>query len=204
MSSDAPLLAPFHRLSSEQIEELCAFTERSDLLVKGIDRSDKRPYRAGCLPYVGLIAAGGFGFLGESLPIPEQVAKGLALTCAILATLALIRSFRALRRSRELLDMEEGWHALAWTKEQVCFRSLESCLLGSWDAVEDIRVFGGDEGRFLGDTLWLHLEDKQRVLVAPRSEDRRFANRTMREWYDDLSSAWTQCTGRQPSGDAGP
>lgn len=202
MSSDGTISLAFHRLSPAQLEELCDFTVRDDLLVKGLDRSNKRPYRAGCLPYLGLVAAGGFGFLGESLGMPKPVAVGFALTCAVLATLALLRSFAALRRSRDLLAREEGWHALAWTSERLCYRSLETCLLLPWDAVEDIQVFERDEGRFLGNTLWLHLEDKQRVLVAPRSEDGRFAGRTMADWHQDLSAAWTKATGRRSSAGA--
>ena len=199
MSSSPTIVKAFHRLEGEELEVLCAFTEQESLLVKGIDRSDNRPYRAGCLPYIGLVAAGLFGFVGSSLGMKNQVATGLSLTCAILATLALIRAFRAMRRSRQLLAREEGWHVLAWTAEAFCFRSLESCLLAPWDHVEDIRVFGGDDGRFLGDTLWLHLADKERILVAPRTEDGRFAGRGMREWYEDLRSAWTKSTGLRPS-----
>ena len=204
MSSSETIFGSFHRLSLEEVDTLCAFTEQGELLVKGIDRSDNRPYRAGCLPYFGLVAAGAFGFLRESLPIAEQVAVGLCLSCAVLATLALMRSFRALRRSRDLLARDEGWYALAWTSERICYRSLESCLLSPWDFVVDIRVFGRDEGRFLGDTLWLHLADKQRVLVVPRTDDGLFAGRTMRDWYEDLSTSWTKFTGLHPSGDGAP
>jgi hypothetical protein len=64
-------------LSSDQIERLSAFTEREDLLVVGLDRSDKRPYRAGCLPYVGLVAAGVFGF--AALPVDLNVLPGGAV-----------------------------------------------------------------------------------------------------------------------------
>ncbi len=199
MTGLSPISAPFPRLRSDQIERLSAFTEREDLLVVGLDRSDKRPYRAGCLPYVGLVAAGLFGFTGEGIGLPKAVAVGFALSAAVLSSLALIRAFLALRRSRELLWRDEGWHALAWTSEEMCFRSLEHCLLVPWDQLVDLRSFGAAEGRFLGDTLWLHLEDKQRVVVVPRSDAGYFAGRNMMDWFDDLKSAWHEATGRYPS-----
>ena len=199
MIENAPISAAFPRLSAEQIDRLSSFTDRTDLVVVGIDRSEKRPYRAGCWPYVGLVAAGVFGFMGEGLGLPKPVAVGFALTAAVLSTLALIRAFRALRRSRELLWRDGGWHALAWTSEQLCFRSLDHCLLIPWEQLADLRSFGGDEGRFLGDTLWLHLEDKQRVLVAPRTDTGLFAGRQMTDWYGDLKSTWHEATGRYPS-----
>lgn len=204
MRSQSPIIEPFPRLSPEQIERLSAFTERDDLLVLGLDRSDKRPYRAGCWPYLGLVSAGVFGFAGPGLGLPKPVAIGFALTAAVLSTLALIRAFLALRRSRELLWRENGWHALAWTREELCFRSLEHCLLIPWDHLLDLRSFDSDEGRFLGDTLWLHLEDKQRVLVAPRTKEGLFASRTMTDWYEDLKPAWHEATGRYPTSGSSP
>ena len=200
MSSSEPIVTSFPRLEPAQVDRLLAFTDRADLLVKGLDRSDKQPYRSGCWPYVGLVAAGVFGFAGEGLGLPKQVATGFALTAAILASLALIRAFRALRRSRDLLWREEGWHAIAWTKEELCFRSLEHCLLIPWENLDDLRWFGGDEGRFLRDTLWLHLDDKQKVLMVPRTPEGRFAGRVLKDWYEDIRGAWNDATGRSPSG----
>jgi hypothetical protein len=202
LTTEAPIVTPFPRLSSEQMDRLVAFTERDDLEVKGLDRSDKRPYRAGCWPYLGLVAAGAFGFAGQGLGLPGPVAVGFALTAAILSSLALIRAFFALRRSRELLGRDEGWHALAWTRDELCFRSLEHCLLIPWDQLADLRCFDEDEGRFLGDTLWLHLDDKQRVLVAPRNGEGLFAGRKMKDWYEDLRGTWHEATGRYPSAGA--
>ena len=141
---------------------------------------------------------------GQGLGLSRQVAIGFALTAAILASLALIRSFRALRRSRDLLWREEGWHGLAWTQDELCFRSLEHCLLIPWGELRDLKCFDADEGRFLGDTLWLHLDDKQRVLVAPRTPEGRFAGRTMGEWHLDIKQAWHKATGRHPSSEGGP
>lgn len=204
MSQPEPIVTLFPRLRDEQVDRLLLFMERDDLLVKGLDRSDKQPYRAGCWPYIGMVAAGVFGFGGQGLGLPRQVAIGFALTAAILASLALIRSFRALRRSRDLLWREEGWHGLAWTQDELCFRSLEHCLLIPWGDLRDLKCFDADEGRFLGDTLWLHLDDKQRVLVAPRTAEGRFAGRTMGEWYLDIKQAWHKATGLHPSSEGGP
>ncbi|MEE2829064.1 MAG: hypothetical protein VX498_07745 [Myxococcota bacterium] len=197
MSSPELLLKPFQRLRPEELEKLTGFMEADELLVKGIDRSSNRPYRAGCLPYLGLVGAGIFGFVGESF-LPKQVAIGLALTCAILATTAFIRAFSALKRSRALLSRPEGWHGLAWSKDQICFRSLELCLLAPWDSVMNIQHFDSDAGRFLRNTLWLEMEGKERISVVPLSEDGRYAGRMLSDWYEDLTSIWGDQTGRSP------
>lgn len=199
MTEDGKVISLFPKLAQADIERLLAFFERDDLRVKGIDRSSKQPYRAGCLPYLGLVSAGIFGFVGEGLGMTRQVAIGLALTAAILATLSLIRAFVALRRSRDLLWRDEGWHGMAWDDQFFSFRSLEWCLLVPWTEITDLKYFEGGEGRFLGDTLWIHLEDKTRALVLPKSEGGRFAGRPLSAWHEDVKGAWKDATGRVPS-----
>ena len=50
MTEDDKVISLFPKLAPAEIERLLAFFERDDLRVKGIDRSSKQPYRAGCVP----------------------------------------------------------------------------------------------------------------------------------------------------------
>ena len=197
--ADLPyLLESFARLDKAAEARLVEFVERGDLKVKGIDRSPSRPYRGGCLPYIGLVAGVAIGWLGTDWGMPGPVAIGVALALSILSLRAMIRTVIAVRRSKRLLATDDGWHALAWTKSEVCFRSLDRCLLAPFSTVEDVKVLGDDAGSFLAGTLWIHLEGKEKVLVEPRTEDGRFAGRQLTDWGADLVKAWTKATGRKP------
>ena len=75
MSDEAKIVALFPKLKKTQVTRLLAFFERDNLQVKGTDSSSKQPYRSGCLPYVGLVAAGFFGFVGEVVDAAAAVAE---------------------------------------------------------------------------------------------------------------------------------
>ena len=192
------LLKPFARLDGSDEAKLLQFLDRGDLKVKGIDRSPSKPYRGGCLPYIGLMAALLVGLSGTEWGLSGPVAIGLALALAILALRSMVRTVVAVRRSKRLLAGDEGWHALAWTRTEVCFRSLDTCLLAPFSAVEDIRVMGDDAGTFLTGTLWIHLQGKEKILVEPRTDEGLFAGRKLSDWGQDLAEAWTRATGRKP------
>jgi len=184
------LLEPFARLDGDGEARLVAFLGRTDLVVRGVDRSPARPYRGGCLPYIGLVAGVAVGLLGEGWGLPRPVAIGVALALAILSLRAMVRTVIAVRRSKRLLAAEDGWHALAWTKEELCYRSLDRCLLAPFSAVRDVEVMGDDAGSFLAGTLWIHLQGKEKVLVEPRGDEGLFAGRRLSEWGKDLDRTW--------------
>lgn len=184
------LLKAFSRLDKDDEAKLVEFLARPDLVVKGIDRSPGRPYRGGCVPYIGIAAALVVGLMGVDWGLTGPVAIGIAAALAILSLRAMLRTVVAVRRSRRLLASEEGWHALAWTKKEVCFRSLDRCLLAPFSAVEEIKVMDADAGSFLEGTLWIHLDGKEKVLVEPRSDEGLFAGRKLTDWGNDLVKAW--------------
>jgi hypothetical protein len=199
--SESPfLLKAFDRLDRHDEARLVEFVARDDLKVKGIDRTPSLPHRGGCLPYIGLVLAVAVGWLGTDWGLSGPVALGIALTLAILSLRTMIRTVRAVRRGKRLLAADEGWHALAWSKTEVCFRSLDRCLLAPFSAVQDVKVLGEDAGAFLRDTLWIHLDGKEKVLVEPRTEEGLFAGRQLTDWGDDLVMAWGEATGRKPKG----
>ena len=200
MAESPFLLKAFDRLDRNDEARLVEFVARGDLKVKGVDRSPSLPYRGGCLPYVGLVLAAVVGLIGTDWGMSGPVAIGVALTLAILSLRVMIRSAVAVRRSKRLLARDEGWHALAWSGKEVCYRSLDRCLLAPFSAVEDIKVLGEDAGVFLRDTLWIHLDGKEKVLVEPRTEEGLFAGRQLTDWGGDLVDAWGKATGRKPKG----
>ncbi len=191
------LLEPFARLNEEREARLVAFFARDDLVVKGIDRTPGAPYRGGCLPYFGLVAAAAMGWFGEGAGLDRPIAIGLALTLAVLSSNRMIRSYRAVRRSRRLLDEPDGWHGIAWTREAVGFRSLHKCLLAAWKDVVNIRLLDDEAGSLLAGTLWIHVEGGDKILIEPRTDDGHFAGRPIQEWFDDLAEIWGEQTGRR-------
>jgi hypothetical protein len=185
------VLELFDRLDQSQIDDLVAFTARGDLLVLGTDATKGPSYRGGCLPYYLAAAAGGVGWLGPRLGLDAPLAFGLAAAMAAFATLRVIRTFKAVQRSRKLMERDEPWHALAWTRDQICFRSYDRCMLAPWSEVELIALLEGDDvNPILRDTLWIHLASKEKILVRPRTEDLRFAGRSLADWERDLKKAW--------------
>ncbi len=187
------MLESFDKLSQDEIDELKAFVARDDLLVKGTDATKGAPYRGGCLPYFLLAGAGIVGWAGPAFwDLDRPLAYGLATAMAVIATNLSIRAFRAVRKARALLDEDPAWHALAWSDEQLCFRSFDRCMLARWTDVERIAYLDGEEvNPILRGTLWIHLSDKEKVLVEPRDADAgTFAGRPLHVWEKDLKRQW--------------
>ncbi|MCP4869575.1 MAG: hypothetical protein GY898_12745 [Proteobacteria bacterium] len=182
------MIENFDKLDAEQIADLTAFTARDDLLVKGTDATKSVPYRGGCLPYLLFATAGLVAMLGPAvLGLDEPMAFGLAAAMAALGTLRVVRTFRAVQKARKLTAREEPWHALAWSADELCFRSWERCLLAPWSEVTQIaHLQGEDVNPILRDTLWIHLANKEKALIRPRTDDLRFAGRTLADWERDL------------------
>lgn len=182
------MIENFDRLDAEQIAALTAFTARDDLLVKGTDATRGVPYRGGCLPYLLFATAGLVAVLGPAVAgFDEPLAYGLASAMAALGTLRVIRTFKAVQKARALGEREEPWHALAWSRGELCFRSWERCLLADWSEVTQIAHLEGEEvNPILRDTLWIHLASKEKALIRPRTDDNRFAGRSLADWERDL------------------
>ncbi len=180
-------LKPFARLSRAELEELVDFTTGDDVLVMGLDRRSWNGYRGGFLPYIGAILAVGLFFGGEEVGMARPLAVGFGSTVGVLATAAMIRTIRAARRSHELLAREEGWVALAWTKDELVYRSIEWCARVPWSIVTKIEHIGPEQGGMLSNTLWLHVEEHGRLLVEER--DGWFAGRRLNDWAADLEAA---------------
>lgn len=189
------MIETFDKLDQAQIDELAAFTGRDDLLVKGTDATPGPIYRGGCLPYILFSAAGFVAWLGPGYGLDKPMAYGLCAAMAMFGTLRVVRAFKAVRRARKLLERDEPWHALAWTAEEVCFRSFERCMLAPWSEVERIALLEGDDvNQILRDTLWIHLSSKERALIRPR-DDVLFAGRALGDWETDLNAAWAASRG---------
>ena len=193
------LLKPFERLSADDERALVDFLSDPGLLVKGTDKGPWPEYRGGCLSWVMLALAPVLYFVAPQLGVDPPLVRGGTLVLVILSTLGFMRSFRAVRRARRLTSSELGWHALAWTSESLCFRSLGLCAIVQWSEVNDLRHFLPDEGGALDDTLWIHLDGGERLLVETR--EGFFAGRRLSEWYTDLRAQWGKKTGRSPAGD---
>lgn len=184
------LLRSFASLRKPEVARLVAFFERDDLLVKGTDRSPTASYRGGCLPYVLLSFALLVGWQGVGWGLTRPVSTGLAMALAVVASNLVIRTVIASRRSRDLLALEGGWHGLAWTKEMLGFRSLQTCCLVPWSEVVDVVLLDGEDiSPLLRGSLWVHLSDKEKVLIEPRTKEGTFAARPLAEWKQDLDAA---------------
>jgi len=193
------LLKPFDRLGKDDEKALVDFLADADLLVKGTDKGPWPPYRGGCLDWVLLALAPVFYFAAPVLGMGPTLARAGTLVLVVLASWGFLRSFRAVRRYRRLTSGDEGWHALAWTRDRLCFRSLQLCAIAQWSDVVDLRHFPRDEGGVLDDTLWIHLEGGERLLVETR--DGFFAGRRLEDWFQDLCARWGRQTGRSASSD---
>lgn len=183
-----PLFKRFASLRRGEVDRLRDFVLRDDVLVRGLDKRDWGTYRGGCLPYFGAILAGGLWFAWEPMGLSRPVGLGLAMSAAVLATSALVRTAIAALRSRRLLKAEQGWVGLAWTKAEFCFRSLELCVLAPWSAISKVEYLPQEEGRLLGDTLWIHLEGGDKVLIEP--VDGTFGGRPVADWAADIERIW--------------
>ena len=193
------LLKPFNRLGSADEKVLVDFMVAPELLVRGTDTGPWPDYRGGCFPWLLIALAPVLYFVGPPLGMDPPLVRGGTLVLVTLSTLGFLRSFRAVRRYRRLSRGEEGWHALGWSKGQLCFRSLELCAIADWSEVNDIRHFPLGDGGALDDTLWIHLEGGERLLVATR--EGLFAGRKLADWYADLCAQWGKATGLSPAGD---
>jgi len=184
------LLQPFVKLRKPELQRLVAFFERDDLVVKGTDRSPGPGYRGGCMPFVLASLALFLGWRGEDWGLTRPVSLGVAMAMAVIASNQLIRTVVAARRSKRLLAADGGWHGLAWTAGEVCFRSLQTCCVIPWGDVDEVVLMEGEEASpLLRGTLWLHLADKEKVLIEPRAEGGVFAGRPMEDWKADLDAA---------------
>ena len=191
------LVKPFERLGRDDEQSLVDFLADADLLVKGTDKGPWPPYRGGCLDWLLLAVAPLLYFVAPELGVDPPLARGGTLVLVSLASWGFLRTFRAVRRYRRLTSGDQGWHALAWTSERLCFRSLQLCAIAQWSEVADLRHFGRDEGGVLDDTLWIHLDGGERLLVETR--DGFFAGRQLEDWYADLCARWGKAAGRSPS-----
>lgn len=180
-------LKPFPRLSRGELEELTGFPSRDGVLTVGLDRRSWSGYRGGFLPYIGVFLAVGLFFGGEAAGLARPLAVGFGSTVGVLATASMIRTVRAARRSHELLAREEGWVAIAWTREELMYRSIEWCALVPWSSVTRIEHIGADRGGMLSNTLWVHIAEHGRLLVEER--DGWFAGRRLKDWAEDLEAA---------------
>lgn len=192
------ILRGFDRLTADDERALIDFVTASQ--VRGHDRRPEE-YRGGC---GSLLLLGGSGLAlaaGEAAGLPTPVARGVALTLAILGGRALVASFRGVRRARRLMADPQGWFALAWDGDAVCYRSLGLNLLARWTEVTDVALLDATWGSLDG-TLWLHLDGGEKVQIEPRGDD--FAGRGIAAWAEDLTAAWTRATGRRPQQRVGP
>lgn len=187
----------FHRLSSDELEQLVAFVLGDGLAVKGLDSGPMRHYRGGFGPIVLLGLAVAVFYFGRHMNLPTFLwLTGPSLVFAW-SLRRIWQDFRAVRRSRRLMEDEKSWYALSWTGEQFCYRSWEECVLEPWESITDIRFFPADGQGPLSGSLWLHFGRWQRLLIHDR--EGRFAGRTMDAWCHDLVAYWTARTGRTPS-----
>jgi len=189
----------FNRLKDEDEELLVNFFNSPTLLCKGTDKGPWPPYRGGCLDWVLAAMAPVVWLMGTHLGFPPPLVRGGTLALAVIASLGFLRSFRAVRRYRRVTSGEEGWHGLAWTADELCHRSLQLCAIAKWSDVKDLRHFARDEGGVLDDTLWIHLEGGERLLIETR--EGFFAGRPLLDWYTDLTAQWGKITQRKPSAD---
>ncbi len=178
------LYKKFARLSRADVDRLVAFVLHDDVLVRGLDKREWGTYRGGCAPYAALIAAVALWFAWDPMGLSRPVGQGLALAAAVLGTSSMVRTAIAALRSRKLLKREEGWVGLAWTKTEFCYRSLELCVLVPWSAVSKVEYIAEGEGRLLEDTLWIHLQDGDKVLIEP--VDGSFGGRPVADWARDI------------------
>lgn len=182
------LFKPFQKLKKAELDRLAGFFAHRDVLVRGLDKREWSAYRGGCLPYIGAILAGilwvGHGAMGLDRP----VGLGLALAAAVLSTSAMVRTVIAGVRSRRLLKRDEGWVGLAWTKREFCYRSMDLNAIVPWSAITSIEHLGEDQGGVLADTLWLHLEGGDKILIEP--VEGTFGGRPLTDWTTDISRIW--------------
>jgi len=193
------LLKPFDRLTSSDERLLVDFLAAPDLLVKGTDKGPWPPYRGGCLNWVLLTLAPVFYFVAPPLGMASPMVRGGTLLLVTLASIGFLRSFRAVRRYKRVRRSEVGWQALAWTRNELCFRSLHLCAVVEWEEIIDLRHFPADDGGALDDTLWIHIKGGERLLVE--TSDGLFAGRKLADWYEDLCAQWGKRTGLEPAGD---
>ena len=182
------LFKRFVSLRRAEVDRLSDFVVHRDVLVRGLDKRDWGMYRGGCMPYVGVIVAVTLWFAWPAMGLSRPVGLGLALSAGVLGTSALVRTAIAALRSRRLLKREQGWVGLAWTKKEFCYRSLELCVLAPWSAISKVEYLPAEEGRLLGDTLWLHLEGGEKVLIEP--VDGSFGGRPVADWAADIERVW--------------
>jgi len=193
------LIKVFNRLKDEDEQRLSEFFHSPDLLCKGTDKGPWPPYRGGCMDWILAALAPVVWLMGTHLGFDPPLVRGATLALATIASLGFLRSFRAVRRYRRVTDGEEGWHGIAWTAEELCHRSLQLCALAKWTEVKDLRHFPSGEGGALDDTLWIHLDGGERLLIETR--EGFFSGRPLVEWYDDLTAQWGKVTQRKPSAD---
>jgi hypothetical protein len=182
------LFKRFVRLRRAEVDRLADFVAHRDVLVRGLDKRDWGAFRGGCMPYVGLVAAGTLWFAWEAIGLIRPVGIGLALSAAVLGTSAMVRTVIAGVRSRKLMKRDEGWVGLAWSKKEFCFRSLDLCVIAPWSSVTKVEYIEPEEGRILGDTLWVHLENGDKVLIEPF--DGTFGGRPIPDWATDIDAIW--------------
>ncbi|MBJ93478.1 MAG: hypothetical protein CMP23_03285 [Rickettsiales bacterium] len=187
------MVKPFSRLNDADEERLVAFFAAVDLLVKGTDKGPWPPFRGGCLDWVLAACAPTVWFLGGQFGFDPPLVRGSALALLTVASLGFLRSFRAVRRYRRLTSGEEGWHGIAWNEREFCLRSLGLCALASWSEVKEIRHFPASDGGSLADTLWIHLDGGERLLMEAR--DGFFAGRPLSDWNTDLCARWGRIAG---------
>ena len=193
------LVKSFKHLNREDEARLSEFFNSTALLCKGTDKGPRPAYRGGCLDWMLAAFAPVVWTVGAHLGLDPPLVRGATLALATFASLGFLRSFAAVRRSRRVTAAEEGWYGLAWSADELCHRSLHLCAIATWSEVKDLRYFPPEAGGVLDDTLWIHLEGGERLLIETR--DGFFAGRSLAEWYQDLSAQWGKITQRTPSGD---
>ncbi len=176
----------FDSLRPREIALLEVALDGDDVLVKGLHTKDVIPHRGGCLPVVGLAVAGLMATVLHA-ELPGFPWRGTALGLALAALFHMIRALIYARISKRLLKKDTGWLALGWTTDVLVYRSFEDNLRVPWSAVARIDLVGEDAPAGLRGTLWLHLDDKKKVLIA--SFDGALAGRSMADWAKDLEKA---------------
>ncbi len=176
----------FDSLRPKEIALLEVALDGDDVLVKGLHTKDVTGHRGGCLPFVGLAVA---AILATVLhvEVPGFPWRGAALGLALASLFHMIRAFIYARLSKKLLAKDTGWLALGWTKQHLVYRSFEENLFVPWSEIEKLDLVGEDAPRALQGTLWVHLQDKKKVLIA--SFDGALAGRSMADWAKDMEKA---------------
>jgi len=187
----------FHRLAAAELTELVAFVGKADLRVKGLDPGPLRHYRGGFAPILTLGLSAMVFYFGKHLELPTFVWVTAPSLMVAWGIRRIWQDARAVRRSRNLLEQDLHWYAMAWSQEMFCYRSWEECVLEPWAAITDIHYFPADGDGPLAGSLWVHFGRWQRLPV--HEQEGSFAGRKLDSWYRDLVAHWTARTGRTPS-----